>query len=249
MEYQSFFLVIIGILVFIFSLWGYLGVRKISRQIKSDKINEISIEKYFELKARQDYIIAVSAIVFSIISFIGFNSIESTKNEISEKLKNELNRIDSLRLIANENFSELELMGRDYKDSVDNAFKLLASLQARMKYLYSKDVISQNIYIVNPIRVGDLRKFPEDPKTGMEYYEVKFSNLKSINGSSLPSFKSPPTVLIASNGISSFKLKEVVEDRFTIYLESYLPQNEKDKGESATFSVWISQKPSESSFN
>lgn len=249
MEKLSLILVIIGLAVFIFSFWGFVTVRKLSRQIKADKINEISVEKYFELKSRQDYIVAVSAIVFSIITFIGYSSIDNIKKDISEKLDTELDRIDQFTKKADQDFSGLELRGKDYQDSVNNAFKLLASLQARMKFLYSKDVISQNIYIVDPIRVGDLKKYPEDPKTGMEFYEVKFSNLKSINGNGLPYFKSPPTVLVASNGVSSFKLKEVFEDRFTIYLESYLPQNEKDKGESATFSVWISQKPSESSFN
>lgn len=250
MEKLSLILVIIGLSMFTFSLWSLLSLKRHLRRTRnyyqvSDSIQD---EKYFELKARQEYIIAISAIVFSIISFIGYTSIDNIKSDINSRLEKEVSKLDSLSKKANDGYLGLELRGKTYEDSVKNAFKVLAALNIRMKQLFTKDVITQNIFIVDPIRIGDFPKDPTD-KYNYGYRIVKYSELKTINGKSLPVFKEKPSIICIANMIGTVKIKEIFVDRFIVQLESYMPKNDNDTGEDVTFTAWISQKPNLGSFS
>lgn len=250
MEKLSLVLVIIGLSVFVFSLWSLLLIKRHLRKNKSydNKTINLSDEKYFELKSRQEYIISISAIVFSIISFIGYTSIDNIKSDISRRLKDEVAILDSLNKKAHDNYFHLEVRGKTYEDSVRSAFKVLSSLNNQMKQLFRKDVITQNIFIVDPLRIGD---YPKDSTDQYDegYRVVQFRDLLTINGRPLPAFKEPPSIICIASSIGTVKIKEIRRNDFIVQLESYLPKNSKDKGEDVTFTAWISQKPENRSFN
>jgi len=246
MEKLSVVLILIGVCILIFSIWNFFSLKKHLRQFKNNyrKTSSLTDEKYYELKSKQEYIIAVSAIIFSIISFIGYTSIDNIKTDMSDRLKAEIAKIDTLNKKANENYSGLEIRGKTYGDSVQSALKLVVVLNQKMKQLFEKDVITQNIYIVDSLRIGD---FPKE-KTGTNQYDegyhvIKYNILKTINGKRLPVFKSRPSIICMASSIGSVKLKEIQNDRFVVQLESYLPKNDKDRGDDVTFTAWISQKP------
>lgn len=244
MEKISIILFFIGTAVLVFSTWTFLLVRKhIKKSWTHELKGSLADEKYFELKSRQEYIIAVSTIVFALISYIGFSSISDIKNTINEQLATEKLKVDSLSKLANNNFMNLELKGKDYKDSVIIGLKLVNALKERYKQLASKDIIKQDIFIVDDLTIGDFKKVDDF------FRLVKFGDLTTISGQKLPVFKTPPSIVVFSSTSANPAIDQVTAQSFRIspfmYTESKVAQNE----EQIKFSVWISQKPESSSFS
>lgn len=247
----------IGLAVLLFSYWGF---RLIQKHVKRFNIgykfpHSLTDEKYFELKARQDYIIASSAIVFTVITFIGYSSIEGIKKEMNSQMTSEIKRLDSIRNSANEtliNFSDIEIKGKTLQDSVRSAMNLVSVLKSRMAQIFEKDVINQNIYIVDPLKIGD---FPHDTKQNNEDFRViKFKDLLTVSGQKLPIFKNPPSIVCFSTNNATLYVTDVTVDGFKVNPAgfSYLvtessPQVEA--GDHIKFSVWISQKKGEREFS
>ncbi len=240
MEKLSLILIFIGLSVFVFSLWTLISIKRHLSKLKNNYKfgSSFTDERYFELKSKQEYIIAISAVIFSIISFIGYTSIENIKKDMSERMQTEINRLDTLHKY-----------GKTYEDSVRGAFKILNNLKRNMQSLSAKDVINQNIFIVDPLR---LNNFPylnnNKDKSGIRV--IKFENLETITGNKLPKFKAPPSVVcFSSSGLTPLYISNVTGEGFHIsipqvqYLvteESKSYAEEKD----IKFSIWISQKPS-----
>ncbi|MBN2350147.1 MAG: hypothetical protein JXJ22_15010 [Bacteroidales bacterium] len=62
-------------------------LNKIVNYKRSDKELKISDERYYELNNRIQLLIVVSSIIILIGGFVGYNSIESIKNEINDDIK------------------------------------------------------------------------------------------------------------------------------------------------------------------
>jgi len=250
MEKLSLILVLIGLSVFIFSLWSFLLIKRHLRHLRAHgrHLSSLTDEKYFELKAKQEYLLAISAVIFSIIAFIGYTSIDNIKNDINNRLMAEVNKLDTLNKRTDETFMGLEIRGKTYQDSIESAFKVLAHLNHRIKQLFAKDVITQDIYIVDPLRIGD---FPRDKSDVHDehLHEIKFSSLRTVNGKRLPVFKERPSVICIANSMGSVRIREIFVDRFIVQLESFFPKNPNDRGDNVTFTAWISQRPSKTEFN
>lgn len=243
MENLSIILAVIGLAALIFSFWSFWLIKKHLQQFKTNyrHISTLTDEKYFELKSRQDYIIAVSTIVFALLSFIGYTSINNIKKELASQVEKESQNLKSLKDTATENLTTLKLTGRTYEDSVRNALKLVAALKKEIGAISNKDVIKQNIFIVDPLRIGD---FPKDKLT--ETRIIKFNSLTTISGEKLPEFRIPPSIVCFSTTNSLLIVSEVTTQGFKIRPElyTYSEINEETHGTSVQFSLWISQKPS-----
>lgn len=243
-------LTLIGFIVLVFSTWSFIMVYKHIKQFKNNFhfSSALTDQKYFELKAKQEFIIAASAIVFALITFLGISSYNDIKTELSQQFKEQKESIKILSKIAMDDYLGLQEIGSTYKDSVFNTLRLVGKLNKRMNELMSKDVLNQNIFIIDPLRIGD---FPEEKTIGENegYHVVKFSSLRTITGQKLPVFKVPPSVICFANSIGSVKIKEISADGFIVQLESYLPTTKDPKGDNVTFTAWISQKPEGRSFD
>lgn len=247
MEKLSLILIFIGLSVFIFSLWSFLSIKKHLKQFKNNYkfSSSLTDEKYFELKSRQEYIIAISAVIFSIISFIGYTSIDNIRKDISKQLDQEKEKINITYDSANQNLSGLEIRGKTVQDTLRSALERLAMLNRGIKALYNKDVINQNIFIVDPLRFNDYSLI--DKKNGIR--EVKFKDLRTVSGDKLPIFKSPPSIICFSiSNSSSLAVSKVTTDGFQIgFPRSYaiVTEDAPSDPQDIKFSVWISQKPPE----
>jgi hypothetical protein len=244
MEYISIILTVIGLAVLVFSIWSHLLIRRHIRNKWTHEITgTLADEKYFELKSKQEFIIATSTIIFALISFIGFSSISEIKKNLNDQIATERKKVDSLRQVANNSLDNLELRGKDYKDSVLFGLKLLKELRKRYLELSDKDIIRQNIFIVDDLKIGDFKK--------VDYFFriVNFKDLKTVSGQRLPDFKTPPSIIVFSSTSSELRVDEVSQNSFKISpfmsTDSKVAKTEED----IRFCVWISQKPSISAFS
>lgn len=243
-------LTLIGFVVLVFSAWSFHILRRHLKQFKNNYQHSSSLtdQKYLELKTRQEFIIASSTIIFALITFLGISSYDDMKSELDSQLKQQKDSIQVLSKRAMDDYLGLQEIGTTYKDSVYNTLKMVSVLNKKMKELSAKDVLNQNIFIIDPLRMGD---FPEDKndKWGEGFRVIKFSSLTTISGQKLPVFKIPPSVICFSSNLGGLSIKEITNDGFILQLHSFYPSSPTDQGENVKFAAWISQKPEGRSFN
>ncbi len=244
MDNLSIILILIGTGVFVFSLWGFLLIKNHLKKFKGNyRLSSILTDvKYHELKARQDYLISISAILLALLSFIGYTSINNIKKELTEQFHNEKEILSSLKDTAQDNLEFLKLTGKNYEDSVRNALQLVSILKTQMVRLYNKDVISQNIYIVDPLELGKFSFDKSNPNT--DYRLVRFKDLVTISGQKLPTFNSPPSIICFSKNSSLLMVDNITSTSFNVKADMIMGTNPRpEDGSDVRFSLWISQKP------
>jgi hypothetical protein len=77
-----------------FTIWNNVIIRRTGR--RRSNLND---DRYYELKSKQEYIIALSAIVIAAFGIFGIKTIEDAKIEIRKQYQSEK---DSLTFLKNE---------------------------------------------------------------------------------------------------------------------------------------------------
>lgn len=138
-----------------------------------------------------------------------------------------------------EKFIPLDSMRNGYRDSVQVALGEVAGLRDKVKRIAAKDVITQNIFIVDQLSLG---QFPADENLkAWDVHIAAFKDLRTISGQKLPKFKDTPTIMCSSPSHALVYIYEVTRDhfKFRINPDGTTPRvDPKDLG----FSVWITQK-------
>ena len=228
-------LTLIGLVVMVFSFWSFLSIRKHIRESNTgSRRSSLTDERYFELKSKQDFIIAVSTIIFAVITFLGYSSIDSIRTELSNEFQSQRDSIEKLNSIANNNLMDLDKMSTKYKDSVLTALEMVTVLRKNINSISSKDIIKQNIFIVDPLSTTAFSKDILGPFKGFRF--IKFSKLTTILGKRLPVFNIPPSIICFSNIPGNFIIGKINKEGFYIKTSD---NSEVDQN----FNVWISQKP------
>ena len=83
----------------VFSVWNIINLRKLLKTpLKKD--SELNDKKYWELKYKQEYMIAVFAVILGVITWLGYRSVEDIKQdirlELASKLDSTKKAIDSI---------------------------------------------------------------------------------------------------------------------------------------------------------
>lgn len=249
-------LTLIGVVVMVFSIWNFISVRRHIKETKrlSKKSNWLSDQKYFELKNKQEFIVAAATIIFALITFLGYSTIDSIKTELGKQFANQKDSInllnamaiqqfkeqrDSINLlnaIANENYLGLQKIGATYQDSVRAALGLVTLLRKNITTITAKDIVNQNIFIVDPLPFHSFSKKISGKHEGYRF--IKFNSLTTILGKRLPAFEIPPSIMCFSNNPGNFVIGEINVDGFYIKSISDSAGINTDR-----FNVWISQKP------
>lgn len=245
-------LVIIGFSVLIFSIWNHLLLKRHLKNFLNNYRHTSSLtdEKYFELKSKQEYIIATSTIIFAVISFIGFSSIKELKSQLHTQIESEIKRIDTLKTSADSTsttFVNLNIKGKTLQDSFRSALELVEVIKKRVSSISSKDVIRQNIFIIDPFVIDQFPLLTNNKDKG--YRLIKFNNLKTISGQALPKFSNAPSVICFSSTNSSVVIKDITNNGFKINPQAYqrlVTESSSDIEQTGTskLSLWISQKSS-----
>jgi len=88
-------IILVGVSLLVFSIWNLISLKRLSKNsTKKDK--QLNDSKYYELKYKSEFIIAVFSIVATVAGILGYNSITSAKNEIKADLLAKTKSIDSI---------------------------------------------------------------------------------------------------------------------------------------------------------
>jgi hypothetical protein len=195
-------ILLIVILVLIVSDVYFL--RKILKNLDKKK-RDLPDERYFELKYNINLLKAVSAILIFLIGFLGFNTYnnisENLNKTFTDKLNTQNKKIDSLINLVSDYEENIESLKIEEGESVKNLGEInqkfriitdkLKNNQEALKY-------TTKVYVINNL------KFPAD-KFGApiqeDDFKIRFEDLKTINGESLPKFKTKPMVMLECRGL------------------------------------------------
>lgn len=112
---------------------------------------------------------------------------------------------------------------------------MVSVLKNNITSISSKDIINQNISIVDPLHVS---AFSKDISGKFEGYRfIKFNKLTTILGKKVPQFTIPPSIICFSNDMGNFTIGEITSEGF------YIKTKDLEKGNKEMFNVLISQKP------
>lgn len=203
-----YFLVIalMALSMLVFTIWNHIVIRRTGR--RRSNLND---DKYYELKNKQDYIIAVSAIIISSFGIFGMKTIEDGKNEIRNEYQAEKESLLNLKKASEALTIELNSKKEE-----------LAGIQKNVESLLKKNIIQQAIYIVGGIRMKD---YPGNSKDG--YYLVSYKGLKTISGERIPNFSVPPVIFVSGIGAEPV-VSDVTTTGFKITVFSSVYDNTDD---------------------
>jgi hypothetical protein len=151
MESLSVIMATIGASVLIFSVWNHVLIRRHLKGFRNNHRHTSSLtdEKYFELKSKQEYIIAASAIIFAVLSFIGFSSIKDLRSELNTQIENDIKRLDTLKRSADSTthtYLNLNVQGRTLQDSFRAALSIVDVIRSR-HFPSLKRILSDKIFL------------------------------------------------------------------------------------------------------
>jgi len=241
MDKLSYVLIAIGIIACVFSALNYAQILRHIRQFKDNSrfTSSLTDAKYFELKTKQDFIISIGSILIALIVLIGYGTLNDIRKEYEDQAAVGRKQIDSITQLSIRRYLALDTLDDKYKGSVKEGLRTVDDLRKKLVQISKKDVIRQNIFIIDPLRMGDYKKRKEDFRT------IYFKDLVTISGTRLPKFLVEPSLICFSSNFAVMIVKDVTSESFKVRSDIYSDPT----GENIKFSVWITQKPNNSEFS
>lgn len=222
-------ILVVFLLTFIsFAIWNIANFKELLKKpLRKD--SELNDKKYWELKYKQEYMVAVFAVVVGVITWLGYHSISDIKQDVRAELASKLDStkkaIDSIEkrqssvdsrlrnsdsILSSAQNIILGLTDRErYLNGSLNLRNLdLAALKTRISEINEKNILQQNIYIVDNVEYT----FSEN----WEYKKYYYRDLLTNTGQRLPNFKKPPFILPVSNEGFTFSIQEVTTESFEL---------------------------------
>lgn len=226
---------IIGLGFLIFTIWNHKTLQQLSRDRRKQDY-QLNDSKYFELKYKYEFLVAVFSLVITVVTFLGYSSYQSlrenVKADFEAKLKTTTDKIDiqkdSLNSLATElnNQSSKAIQTKDLigfleqqqrqlkekinknKQSVFDYEVSIKELNRQITTLQNKNIIKQELYIVKDLI------YPSSDNWQAEYFE--FKKMKTVDNQLLPEFKEPPIIIPFSNNGIIYTVSEVTSKSFYI---------------------------------
>lgn len=246
--------VLIALCVFaiLFSAWSSITIVKYIKRNRTRSQN-FPDEKYFELKSKQEYLAYSATLVIAIISFIGYGSIKDARDDfknqfVTEKIsmdslyKAAKAKLDSLNSSAGETrttFTSLQGQGKGLSES-------FALLQKHVSDLSKKDILMQNLYIVDNLKMNNFPlAFPNADHSDNNRY-VSFDKLTTVTGQKLPKFRETPSFMVFTVNGGLANVQKTTKNGFEIStgLGGFIMTENKnyEPTNNLSFSIWIFQK-------
>ncbi|NOU19260.1 MAG: hypothetical protein HOO91_17015 [Bacteroidales bacterium] len=215
-------LIITLVALSVFSIWNILSLRELKSK-KTSENKELNDSKYFELKYKMEFLVAIFSVIVALAGILGYNSLENAKREIKTELNKELLPVESRIKNTERNIrdkdsivSTLEVKTVSISNnlsSFDSEVKKnntnLNSLKNKIDIINSKNIIKQNFYIVNSIKF----RFNENDTTMKKFY---FADLKTNLGDKLPAFDTSPLVIPVSESNAMVKIWKITNETFEV---------------------------------
>lgn len=235
------------LLIAIFSLivlfvWNGINFRSLkkSSRLRNSQLNDA---KYWELKYKYEFLIAIVGLITAAAGFLGYNSLQS----IEIAVKNDFNKkVDSIKLTFQDNYTDVNNRMLAAKDSVKELNRKVKTSQFQLQqnaailYLLRKQQFnlreagyqSKDALKNLSIQIDSINK---KNKIKKEFYlvtnvalkglldptTIKFSLLKTNSGDRLPIFKKPPIVIPAWGKQVEFRVTSTTTEEFQIQVIDY----------------------------
>jgi Ca2+/Na+ antiporter len=245
-------LIAISCLICLF-VWNSLNFKTL-KKLSTQKDKELNDAKYWELKYKYEFLIAIVALITAAAGFLGYNSLQS----IEIAVKGDFNKkVDSVRLALNKTSTDINAKLLSAKDSVQNLNGRVRNSQSQLKT--NAEALSKLIKQQLELKVSGYQskkslsdlsnqldsingknkikrefylipniEFKGELAVNNKYAKLKFSELRTITGDRLPVFKRPPIILSALVNTTEFKIMSIDNESFEVWLTVYgVPIDEK----------------------
>lgn len=260
MDISTIILSIIVLGFMILAIWN--GINFKSLKGRSVSLNQnLNDSKYFELKYKQEFLIAIVSFITAIAAFLGYNSLAAVKSQIRDdvevKLKSNIDKIDSLKhVIAKTDSSVKDIKSVTYQYSMlairnqikENQLRKILELselktkafQKRIEELNSKSILKQEIYIVEGVEFDVLKGNSDTSSNITQYF---FADLKTILGEPLPKFTKPPIIVTTSNSGAQLYIIDVTTISFKIGSGAFVTPTGNETSYKVKVNLLISEIP------
>lgn len=195
---MNFFTAIVSFTCFVlivYVAWGFLTFKK-WRKNESDPVDA----KYYELKSRNEFLLACFAVFIAVASYFGYTTIENIKsslrNEISEAVTTTMDSLNYLQGRVNSTLSDVDTasfhLGK-YEQRLQSMLANQDILEGRIRGIEGMEVLQKDFY-----RVDGLTFSNYELHLNKEFKRIHFSDLTTVKGEKLPSTSEPPFVMVSA---------------------------------------------------
>jgi hypothetical protein len=212
-----------GFLVFallILAVWNFVDFHRLKSATGSNKIEE---PRYWELKYRMDYLVAVAAMGLAVLAFYGYQSFQSAKQAVKLEIDAELGRIredvnntekvvQSLNSFSDSIRDDVSTSGARMNDQINHQVATLSQLEQKIRKINSRNIVQQEFYVVRSLKLST----NHETKPGSN--KVYYKDLITDKEEKLPVFSNPPLVIPISQSNTTINLFNIRADSFEAYL-------------------------------
>lgn len=212
-------LVVIFISILVINIWNLFTLKSLEK--KTNINSQLSDAKYYDLKAKIEFIIAIFSICAAVVALLGYNSMSDIKTALGQDIikkmskydslliqyGNKLNVSDSIYKKTASNYEALANILPEYDKTIKRQSELFNTFDKRINLLNSMNILKQNYYIAN-LRING--------KLSTAFQTFHFNKLKTNFGDNLPNFKKPPIVIPAAEGPVFVKIFNIKTTSFDI---------------------------------
>lgn len=211
------FLLVLAIIILIVIAYLIIINQKILKKVitykRDDEKLKINDERYYELNNKIQLIIVVASIIILIGGFIGYNSIDSIKNDIQETLDDYVDKLNDYDTTMVK-YKDLILSLGNERDSTFRS--LIATKDESEKTLVSLNQL-QNDYRLNAktYLIKGIKISQNLLKDNTQIGQIFFKDLKSINPKIPDVFIDEPFIAIVGIGEGLVSINKITKE----YLE------------------------------
>jgi len=187
------------------SIWNFKTLNDIKKLGKENRTLSPDA-KYFELKYNIQFLVGLSTILIAVLGVLGYRSLDDVKSQLSDNLATISTTIEEKENTTKELDFKITKIAES-ANAIDLAFNQVKVLESKVKEINSKNILTQNYYIVSPLKI--------ELTMGVEKI-IYFKDLMTNTGDRLPVFKFPPLVFGTLNSNTSFMIYSITTSSFKI---------------------------------
>jgi len=187
-------------------------LKKVVTYKRDEEKLKINDEKYYELNNKIQLIIVVASMIILIGGFIGYNSIDSIKVDIQDKMNEYIVKLNGYETII----SKYNTLIPSLEKKIDDTFKSLIITKsesektlASLKQLQNDYRLNAKTYFVKGVKINQ-KMLKDNNQTGQIYYK----DLKTINPKIPTVFTEEPFVTVVGIGDGLITIDEISKEYF-----------------------------------
>ncbi|MCD8437692.1 hypothetical protein LNI95_08410 [Tenacibaculum dicentrarchi] len=237
-------LVIIFSAIVILNVWNLISLKQLKKD--STKLDsQLNDPKYYELKSKSEFIVAVFTILVAVGGLLGYKSFESVKKSIKDDLLSRMIPInssidetekkiikydsifrinESMQIIINKDIPKNDL-------KLKNQDRQLKLIQNTLNELNQNNKIKQSFYLVKSLEIINIKG-----KLSKKFY---FKDLRTNIGDKIPKFSKLPFLIPIPENMATIRINDLTLESFTIHIGSSLRVSGTNKPTSYKFGLMI----------